>query len=237
MSKLRSRLFSSFDVRDKENEGFIQDLKSLMKFDPADQKEIAKAAADVDLARTGSDEMRVIESLEERTGRRAVDLVRPLRFGRFLLKSLDKDTPSVREDTPEMWADDLVALKIVSGEQKARFLECATFVRNEIFPYYEKEGRRVRFEGGAFPSFNSFASTVELRGVTIPRFKFDDALDKYKPKVEGVIGVASILIGVDSGTPEKFCFQVTGENLNKLIDQLQATKKDLEALEKKYKVR
>jgi hypothetical protein len=139
-----------------------------------------------------------------------------------------------------MWADDLVALKVVSDERKTGFLECVTFLRNEVFPYYEKEQRKLRFEGGVLPRFKSFGSTVELRGVTIPRFRPDDPLNDYKPTVERVIGVASILIGVDSGTPEKFCFQVTSEDLDRLMIRLEATKKNLkalEALEKKYEVR
>lgn len=81
---------------------------------------------------------------------------------------------------------------------------------------------------GVIPSLEGIATTVEVRGAFAADFGQAD-----EGRFAGFVGIASIRVDLDSGMPDSFSFQVTREDLDELIRNLEVVKSQLEQLELK----
>jgi hypothetical protein len=234
---MESRLFSRFDVNREENKQFKDDLILFLGLARQVRDIVLTNSAQLRLLVLESEGEELIRKTEETTQQPATIAARLLNMGGFFLEQL-WDSEIRKEDTPEKWANDLSSLQVLTTDyQREAFLGSARFLLDEVFPGYEGRKKEIAFAAGVLPSFKSIGTTVELRAVIAPKFRFGMKPDEYAPQVASVVPIVSISIGVDVGMPERFHFQASERELKLLLAQLEAAKRDLEELKKRFSVR
>ena len=111
------------------------------------------------------------------------------------------------------------------------FIGMVNRLRNDVLPAVERIVRRRRYSEGILPGLKSCGTTVEIRAVQKDRYRWETHVKEYLPEILDVAGVVSVHIGLDKGMPRDFYFQGTEADLDLLISQFQAAKKDLRALQ------
>jgi len=136
-----------------------------------------------------------------------------------------------RQDIPSVVVTDLVAeLKLLSPENSKKFERLFTVLKEEIAPVLERQERAKAAAIGVLPSFKGYGATVELRAVLNSKFHFGDIADEYEPEIGNVVPVASVVLRMTGGPPERFFFQADEDDLLTLIESLKATLKDMQKL-------
>ena len=144
---------------------------------------------------------------------------------------------STRDDTTQAWADDLIQLDLLSRPESVSFVEFVERIRRDVLPSAGPELRQREYATGVLPSLRSCGVTTELRGIIEDKFHWGNPVDEYRPNILGLVPVASIHIGVDSGPQEDFFFQASKSDLQLLIGSLVAARIELESLENRVQLR
>ncbi len=155
----------------------------------------------------------------------------------LLNQFLGKLMESGRRDTPEAITDDLQELQLVQQEERVKFLELLRLLKDEITPKQQEQEIKRASESGVLPMLRGVGTTVELKGVRTENFHWGDSIDTYTPNFSGVVPIVSAAIVLDSGTPDRFTFQMTSRNLEDVLDSLQAARRDLVKLEEAIQLR
>ncbi len=225
---MESRLFDEFDPLDESNKQFLQHLTRLLELSEDDQQLCIEALADFAIADTAQANMKVVKSIQLHSKLSRVEILRALNVLYFFLRTmLKKET---RSDLPEQWRSDLAEIGVLQEPNADKFHALTLRVRDEVLPMVEQTVLRERAALGVFPTLKGLGVTVELRAVREHRYRWDTDITYYRPKIIDIVGIASINIAVDEGSPEDFYFQVDERGLQRLIDSLIAAKMDLEAL-------
>ena len=87
---------------------------------------------------------------------------------------------------------------------------------------------QAKLTSGVLPSFESIATTVELRAMFDASFDPQTSLEQYRPKLVGQIPIASIRLRTDE--EEVYAFQCDRTDLELLINNLRATLIELDVL-------
>ena len=225
---MESKLFDEFDPLDESNKQFRQHLVRLLELSEDDQRLCVEALADFAIADTRQANMHVVKSIQAHSKLSAVEILQALNLLYFFLKTMLKE--ATRSDLPEQWRTDLVNIGVLQEPHDAMFHTLTQRLRAQVLPRVERTLRRERASSGVLPTLKGVGVTVELRAVRENRYHWDTDIQYYRPKIIDIVGIASISIGVDEGTPEDFYFQVDERSLQRLIDSLIAAKRDLEAL-------
>jgi len=83
---------------------------------------------------------------------------------------------------------------------------------------------------GVLPGLKTCGTTVEMRAVQKDLYRWGTSVQEYESEILDTAGVISVHIGLDEGTPRDFYFQMSENDLEDLISQLKAARKDLHAL-------
>jgi hypothetical protein len=130
-----------------------------------------------------------------------------------------------------MWAADLVELGMLDESLASRLATFLTAFREQVFPEVEAARRRREFATGVLPALKGTGVTVELRAVTDKHFQWGDDVSQFDPTIVETIPVISVLLGLDSGTPDSVTFQASPAICRDLISELEAALKTAEAFE------
>ena len=228
---MKSRLFSNFDPESEENRALGKHLRVFLGLTDSQRTVCVNALPQVVIAKTRAATRTILDRIERETHCTRVDLTPVLRLLQFFLDRMQKE--ETRTDTSAQWGDDLVELGVVTPPEAATFITYLERVRHEVFPKVKRLVKQREYAVGVFPSLNEFGVTVEVRGVQDRKYQLGTPIDEYLPRVEDVVGIVSMHIGVDRG--EGLCFQVDELELDLLIDGLQAAKADLQALQRALK--
>lgn len=153
--------------------------------------------------------------------------------------------PKFSDDQPKDWAADLIeSLESEGLTQKPasdRTHQIASEIASQLWRIaegYKSTYLRRRYERGTLPRFERISSTVELRGIiensrsdvlSGPPPEDDPELDRYRPSLVGLVGVASVHISTDN--EDHHFFQMTEQDLTSAIRSLRATLHELRALQ------
>jgi len=226
--KLQSRMFSRFDPRIEENKLFKGHLRRALELTTEKLGACIDTLSAWRLARTSSESDRIIARLETDTRLPQTDLVRVMAVLEFFLKHLMED--EYRDDSSGQWADDLLVTGQIDDNHRGVFVDTIERLRADVAPKVEHIVRQRRYSQGVLPGLKSCGTTVEMRAVQKNDYRWGTPVEEYRPTVVDVAGIVSVHIGLDAGTPGDFYFQGTENDLDLLISQFRAAKKELQAL-------
>jgi hypothetical protein len=219
---------------------FKNDLAQLLSVSEAARSGLVKNLSRILFVKDDYEKQAAVRELDAKFGKEVAGLDGLLRIlvnFAYVFLSDPEDNPAAKDD-PEKIAADFRKIagmypagvpnaeKIFSGFLKS-VKEAALSMKSDFL--------KRRIESGVLPVLESFASTVELRGIIEPKYRYTQNVADYKPSPIGFVGIASIRIGLDSGQPKSFTFQASNEELTKLINGLVATQKELYSIEQTIK--
>lgn len=138
----------------------------------------------------------------------------------------------VSKDKASDLGEDLREIAGLTAEESATFVEIVENLKSGAVAKYKTLRTRKSYEAGVLPSLSGVANSVEFRAVTEEAFKLGAQPEEYKPKLVGHVPVISIRLKVDSGHVGEFVFQASPEELQLLIDSLNAALVEIKAFEK-----
>ncbi len=225
---MKSRLFARFDPEHASNQPLRKHLRDLLGLSPSVRSSCIAALESLALGITDEDQRRATEALEAETKRSFIELAPALEVGRFFLQRMQDDR--TRADSERDWAQDLVDLNFLSPPEVDPLVDFLCAIRKSVLPRVEEKARQRRYAAGVMPSLKAFGITVELRGVFETRFRWGTSVKEYASDVSSIVPVASIHVGVDAGPQTDFYFQADDNELQLLIDSLEAARLDMRAL-------
>jgi hypothetical protein len=95
-------------------------------------------------------------------------------------------------------------------------------------PEMQRSAARKEARRGVLPAFDDISSTVEMRAAYIST---TEEMEKPEDNFVGYVGIASVRLDLDIGTPDFVAFQVTTDDLTFLIKHLSEIRNRLLALE------
>ena len=227
---MKSRLITAIleDPNGSIASKFATHTKAALGVSDKDIALVVKALPDFMLAKSTAERRLLLEKLSKACSADLNVLVGTLNIFEFILASL------MQEDLPQnevdYWGGDLVEAKILSEADKAKFESLVKKVIAEVVPLLQPVSRRQRAQSGVLPAFSGLTFTVETRSVREKPYNRSLNVEEYAPKVVDVAFVASCHLAVDAGQIKDFFFQVSEEDIEVIIDILQAARKDMTAL-------
>lgn len=231
---MKSLLFAAIDPNLEENKHFARDLRVLLRLSPQDRDLFSRAMLDISRTFSKVQDKEIIERLAQDTKLGLPDVNFALGALSFLVIYLSRD--EFQEDAPDDLAEDLRDLGVVKADQAQQVAQIITHIKDRVIPQYKKIKQTRTTAGGVLPCLRSLGTTVELRPIIEPTFKFGMSLKKYEPKIVNQVTVVSVHLSVDSGPVKEFVFQVLPDELEIVIKQLQVALMNVEVLEKRFPV-
>lgn len=162
-------------------------------------------------------------------------LVRISRY--FFEKFTEEDT---KEDSPEIILDD-IQKGLGIEKDKLNTIKTLLELLKDEYEWYKQKELKEDFEKGLFPNLKGIGTTVGLRGVFNREIKFGETVDKYSKEVEindesPLVPTITMSITLDSGTPNRFVFQISPRNAEWLNEELKAALHKTKLLKEKYNI-
>ena len=153
-----------------------------------------------------------------------------VRAFRFIVTITLFDTDE--DDNADDWADDFVTLEILEENQKEKCVEIINRIKSDITPEFIIKAQVDNAENGWMPNLISVNTSAEVRAVNRNKFKSGVDILEYDADIIDVVGVISVRIRIDDGTPDVLHFQAGRKDLNNMINKLKASLIELDALER-----
>ncbi len=222
---MKSKLFDNFDPEEDRNKALQRDLGRFLGMSGPQRDACVAALGELAISYTRDASRQLMEKVQRETGCSGVTVEGVLHMLRyFLSRMVDLKT---RDDEPQAWGEDLVSYSYLKPDETPIFIDHMDRIRREIVPNVTAHLRQREYSAGVLPSLREIGITVELRAVREDIYHWTTPVDQYQPRIIDVVPVASIHIGVDTGYPEDFFFQVDENELQLLIDDFAAAKKDI----------
>ena len=219
---MRTSIFNNFADLPKE---FREDVQRLWQMPKQVRLKLISHAANVAKARTSNDRKLATDEATQGTKQSPADLLKVLKLLLYVYEAWNP----IR-DSPESFQKDLADLGLIPVKKKA---ECKLFLDNFLAQVAKDNTYRLEkmFAVSLLPSYQSCATLVDMRTVIRNPFGagLKDKLAEYEPQCVGFVPVVLVKINRDSGDPPSFSFQCEEDALERMIEILQATLKDLQA--------
>jgi len=229
---MKSILFrASFDnVNSDSAKSFARDLHKALDLNENDRKACLRILGSIHLARTDSQKKQILDQLVIECQKDLIDLSSVLSIMNFILKALiSKEIPQSDSD---YWGEDLEEIGWIDGNSRSVFESLLKEIKSVPLNEIKKQIELRRTASGVLPSFTGCSITVEIRPVKKDIYRWGTPINEYKPEIIDVTPVVSISIGVDVENTDDFFFQADEEEIDHLINALQAAKIDLLAFQK-----
>lgn len=206
-------------------ERFNEDLKFLWDVPDNQRKAIFPYIAEIYKTETPADREIALDKAIKEVAGNAEDNLRIINLLLFIYSSWNP-----LQDTPSNFVKDLDDLHLLPIEKR----EDAMAFLLEFFSIIEADNtRRLKkmFAGSVLPSFIGVDTIVDFRSIIKQPYgsTLDDRIENYNPECLDFIPIVLIQIERDTLSPKTFEFQCEEDDLDMLINSLQAAKKDLEA--------
>jgi len=229
---MKSKLFSRFDPKAKDNQEFADDLAYTLTLKEKELSICSKALVPYFLAQLPSEEERILNEVERDTQLPRVKFSKAMNVMGLFLKKLGESEK--QDDTPADWATDLRELGLIDSKDKPKqavFLKMAESIKTESVRFRDEINRR-KYASGVLPLFKSCGHTVELRAVQEEQYKWGDDVNKYTPCVIGTVPIVCINIGTDASSNNNFYFQMRSDQIDFLIDEMRSAKIEIDSLKR-----
>jgi hypothetical protein len=229
---MKTRFFADFDPNLEQNKAFVRDLQHLLRLSPENRGYFYKAILDSTRTFSSRQDEEILETLAQDTKQARPHVDFAFHALMFLANRLTRD--EFKMDTPDGLAEDLRDLGVIQADEAKPVAQVIAHAKSELFPEYKKIAVARAYAGGVLPSLRSIGTTVELRPVIEPYFRLGMRPEEYKPKIVDQVPVISVHLAVDSGPVKEFVFQTSPDELEAIVQRLQATLMDLHLLEKRF---
>lgn len=198
--------------------------------DPARDKCMSKLGELRDI-RTKQDKEALIDSFAYEDAAQRARIEHSLFVLNFLIDELLSD--GIPAGDHQLWPGDFETAGFIDRGSRRVFEILLKKLVDEYLPTLRVRDRRRRTEAGVLPNFKSLGITVEARAVKKARYKWGMPLggaDAYRPEIVGTAMIASVHVGVDTGLPEDFHFQMGETDIDDFMSSLAAAKMEITAL-------
>ena len=228
-TEFQSRTFRLKILKKEDFDIFEEDINVLKTFNTSELKEILKHIKKIILADTEKEEHKIYDEI---INSKLIDNQRTInsfeRTVTFFLKIFSNEES--KEDNPEKIIKDIKETFDFDENELSSIKYLLELIKNEA-EWYGQEKLKKDFEKGLFPYLKKIGTTVELRGV----FNHEDKSDKVKINEDNpIIPTISVAITLDSGIPDRFCFQVSPEHLEWLIEKLKVALQESKILKERF---
>jgi hypothetical protein len=233
---MNSRLFSTFDFLNPDNEGFIRDIKKASSISGEELSILLPFFIELKKAKTKLDEEELFNELEQKVVLPLSLINDVFSLANFLLKII-KDDEKILNDSISDWNNDLVDNNIIEIQNSKNLEVFFSFLRENIYPKFKETVNKAHYENGVLPAIQSIGTTIEVRAVLEKELELGGDIDEYNPNIIDTVPIVSIKIGLDSGIINEICFQATLKDLDYIIGELQGAKKGLNLFIKKLQMK
>lgn len=229
---MKSKLFSRFDIKAESNKDFVGDLTYTLTLKEEILSICLTAIGKFLFEQIPLEQEQILDQVERDTKLPRIQFSKAMTVMAIFLKALSE--PETQNDTPADWAADLQELKIIDPKDKlAVFMKMAESIHSESVSFREALMRR-KYTAGVLPMLESFRHSVELRAIQEKEHEWGSNIERYKPHIIGMVPIVSITIKTDVNQNNRFYFQIRGDQIELLIDELRAAKSEIDLL-KQYK--
>lgn len=239
-TKFQSKTFMFGFPEGEQFNAFKDDINIIKTFDSSKFEEIIKHIKRIILADTEKEEYKIYNEIVESKLIENHSIINSFhKIVNSFLKSFSDE--NAKDDSPEIIIRDISKKLKIEEEELSSIKNLLTLIKQNVEWYKQKE-LKESFEKGLFPFLKGIGTTVELRGVFNREIKLGEDINSYAKEIEinkenPVIPTISISINLDSGTPNRFCFQSSPENIEWLIEELKAALHKSKMLEEKFNVK
>lgn len=224
---MKTRLFSAIINEREFAQKFLADLAIVTQSSPKTRRALMDAVLDIAGTMTVRQTREVSEHIALDESMEISDAASALAALRFLTRELTRE--EIQVDSTEDLVTDLRQCAemydvTLSDSDFTAFEDVLSELRETTIPQYEAVRNRKATSTGVLPSLKSFGTTVELRAIVKNDFHIGMRSSEYDPKIAGLVPVVSVHIGTDSGGLTDFSFQASSEELDALIEELNAAR-------------
>ncbi len=240
MSKeIKSRMFKFGFPEGDQLDAFKNDIFILKEFDASYVERVINHIKKIIKADTKKETYSLYDEIVESKLVESHSIIYSFhRIAKYFFEKLSEEDS--KKDKPEIIVED-IANKLNLEENQLSTIEILLITIKKEVEWYKLEELKEEFEIGLFPNLKGIGTTVELRGVFSREIKFKEKIENYSKEVEineesPIIPTISVALTLDSGSPKRFCFQVSPENTEWLIEELKAALHKSNMLKEKFNI-
>lgn len=237
-TELKSNIFDSGFFKGDQLEAFKEDVQNIIDFKSAEFERIMDFVKRIIITESDKEEQelfsKAVESKLVNNKTTIISFHRLMTF--FWSKFYDEKN---KGDEPKTIIKDIANSINIDINELGSIEKLIELVKKES-SWFDEYKLTNSISVGLFPFLKGIGTTVELRGVFNRQLKFGEKADDYMNSVKiyydnPVTPVITIALTLDSGTPDRFCFQASPERIEWLIEELKASLYKMKILENTYK--
>lgn len=217
---MRTSIFNNFTDLERD---FSEDFKLLWTISKEQRAALIPKSVLLFKARTTVDSKRIMDQAVSEIGGNTANVLKCLRLLRFIFRAWNPVS-----DTPENFIKDLNELDLLP---EAEIEDAEEFLMDFFSHVQDDNDRRLQklYANSILPSFKGFSTLVDFRAVISNPFASDlnDDYHSYEPRCIGFTPVIIAQIRTDSSQSPYINMQLEEEDIQYLIEALNATLKDL----------
>ncbi len=222
---MRTSIFMNYSRLSKS---FKEDLEFLWNFPEMERRSILPYLTEIYKTETEADHEIALDKAIKEIGGNAEENLRIIKSLLYIYSSWNPV-----HDTPSNFVKDLEDLHLIPVDKR----EDALAFLLEFFSIVEADNARRLKKASAgmiLPSFIGLHAIVDFRPIIKQPFgtTLNNRVENYNPECMDFIPIFIVQIERDTLQPETFEFQCEEDDLDKMINSLQAVKKDLEISKK-----
>src|SRR3989338_5408287 len=235
--EFKSKTFTISPLNEENLKTLREDAAILCKVESKNFPSVIESVKEIILVKTEKEELEIQEKMI--TSGLVANLqtaVSARRLINYYFRIFHEDL--TKDDSPENIAKDLVAIGL---DSKNLFVieKLLNLIGQEV-KWYDNYRLKKSSKQGLFPYLKSVVTNIELREVFNREIKGKEKVEEYAKEAQlekdcPAIPIISIAITLDSGTPDRFCFQTSPEDIELLIERLKASLLKTKMLEEHYK--
>lgn len=237
-TKFQSRIFTH-SFNNEGLEAFKKDIEFLSEIHPEKIESIFDFIKKAICTLTEKEEIEIYDEMlkQEAVPIRQTAVLSHRAINFFFEKFYDEKT---KEDTLEEIFSDLIVLGF--KEENLQSIKKLLTLIKQNSEWYEQYRLKKSFSAGLFPYLKGIGTTVELRGIFNRGIYIGEKIDSYIKDVKinkdnPLVPIISISITLDSGTPDRFCFQASPEKVEWLIEELKSALHKSKMLGKEFNIK
>lgn len=232
----KSRIFNESFLEDRELEIFKKDIIILNEIEPGNWENIFSYIKRIVITKTEKEDSHIRdELLKSNLLKDYSTIYSAQRIIIYFLKKFSSE--EAKEDGVDVVTRDIELL--VEKECLNSIKSLFEIIKKESI-WYESYKTQRSYDIGLLPFLKGIGTTVELRGIFNKEIEFSEESESYIKEVEinkekSIVPTITMALTLDSGTPSRFCFQLSPERANWLIEELKAALHKAKLLEESYK--
>lgn len=222
---MKSKLFSKRLLLDSKE--FVSDLKKALELEGRFFDDFPEIVVNIHLSHTSQEADEIFFNAAELLNVDESRLRSSFQIVGTFIKELAPDGDA-NQDSIESIVSDLTESSVIASPDTDKLSRLLSASKKVAVEQFYKAQRKKRYETSGLPTLVGIIGTVNLRAVFKEEYKSNIAIDKYSPKCEGLVPVATVKLRLDSDSPfENVFFQITSREIKIIISHLQSLEKQI----------